>query len=137
MGQRDWYGKAMILPASIDCMRKCLISPWRQSWERVFSQAQVSWCMHECLCKTLSPDPMAKLHSLIVTLIKKDCDDFFYHNFHLFFPICARKDFENFSLLRYRISSYSFRPWIVSAPLCTLTFVLMYCDLWISKFKKE
>ena len=28
-----------------------------------------------------------------------------------------------------RISSYSFRPWIVSAHLCTLTFGLMYCDL--------
>ena len=28
----------------------------------------------------------------------------------------------------YRISSYNFRPWIVG---------LMYCDLWISKFKKE
>ena len=38
---------------------------------------------------------------------------------------------------KYRISSYSFRPWIVSAPLCTVTFGLMYCDLWISKFKKE
>ena len=37
----------------------------------------------------------------------------------------------------YRISSYSFRPWIVSAPLCTVTFGLMYCDLWNSKFKKE
>ena len=35
----------------------------------------------------------------------------------------------------YRISSYSFRPWIVSAHLCTMTFGLMYCDLWISKFK--
>ena len=37
----------------------------------------------------------------------------------------------------YRISSYSFRPRIVSAHLCTVTFGLMYCDLWISKFKKE
>ena len=37
----------------------------------------------------------------------------------------------------YRISSYSFRPWIVSAHLCTVTFGLMHCDLWISKFKKE
>jgi hypothetical protein len=34
----------------------CLISPWGQSWERV---------LHKCLCK---------LHSLIVTLIKKMCD---------------------------------------------------------------
>ena len=30
----------------------------------------------------------------------------------------------------------SFLPWIVSAPLCTVTFGLMYCDLWISKPKK-
>ena len=30
----------------------------------------------------------------------------------------------------YRISSYSFLPGIVSAPLCTVTFGLMYCDLW-------
>ena len=37
----------------------------------------------------------------------------------------------------YRISSYSSHPWIVSAPLCTVTFGLIYCDLWISKFKKE
>ena len=28
-------------------------------------------------------------------------------------------------------------PHIVSAHLCTVTFGLMYCDLWISKFKKE
>ena len=40
-------------------------------------------------------------------------------------------------LWEYRISSYSFRPWIVSSHLCTVTFGLMYCDLWISKFKKE
>ena len=39
--------------------------------------------------------------------------------------------------LNYRISSYSSHPWIVSAPLCTVTFGLIYCDLWISKFKKE
>ena len=39
--------------------------------------------------------------------------------------------------LNYRISSYSFRPWIVSAHLCTVTIGLIYCDLWISKFKKE
>ena len=31
--------------------------------------------------------------------------------------------------LIYRISSYSFLPWIVSAPLCTVAFGLMYCDL--------
>ena len=37
----------------------------------------------------------------------------------------------------YRISSYSFRPWIVSSPLCTATFDLMYCDLWVFKSKKE
>ena len=37
----------------------------------------------------------------------------------------------------YRISSYSFLPWIVSAHLYTVTSGLMYCDLWISKFKKE
>ena len=37
----------------------------------------------------------------------------------------------------YRIFSYSFCPWIVSARLCTVTFGLMYCDLWISKFKKN
>ena len=36
----------------------------------------------------------------------------------------------------YRISSYNFRPWIVSAHLYTVTFGLMYCDLWISKPKK-
>ena len=30
----------------------------------------------------------------------------------------------------YRISSYSFRPWMVSAPLFTVTFGPMYCDLW-------
>ena len=33
------------------------------------------------------------------------------------------------TLKNYRISSYSFRPLIVSAPLCTVTFGLMYCDL--------
>ena len=33
---------------------------------------------------------------------------------------------------KYRISSYSFRPWIVSAHLCTVTFGLMYCELSIS-----
>ena len=37
----------------------------------------------------------------------------------------------------YRISSNSFRPWIVSAHLCTVTFSLMDCDLLISKSKKE
>ena len=39
--------------------------------------------------------------------------------------------------LEYCISSYSFRPWIVSTHLYTVTFGLMYCDLWTSKFKKE
>ena len=28
-------------------------------------------------------------------------------------------------------------PHIVSAHLCTVTFGLLYCDLWISEFKKE
>ena len=40
-------------------------------------------------------------------------------------------------LIRYRISSYSFRPWIVSSHSFTVTFGLMFCDLWISKVKKE
>ena len=38
---------------------------------------------------------------------------------------------------KYHISSYSFCPWIASAPLCTVTFGLKYCDLWISKFKTK
>ena len=37
----------------------------------------------------------------------------------------------------YHIFSYSFCPWIVSEHLCTVTFGFMYCDLWISKFKKN
>ena len=37
-------------------------------------------------------------------------------------------------ILTYRFSPYSFQPWIVSAHLFTVTFGLMYCDLWISKF---
>ena len=32
---------------------------------------------------------------------------------------------------------YSLCSLLVSAHLCTVTFDLMYCDLWISKFKKE
>ena len=54
---------------SWDCfIKKCLISPWGQSWERVLHKhkciqitarvpkAQVLWCMHEWLCKTHSRD---------------------------------------------------------------------------------
>ena len=41
------------------------------------------------------------------------------------------------TILAYRISSYSFRPWIVSAHLFTVTFGLMYCDFGISKSKKN
>ena len=45
--------------------------------------------------------------------------------------------FQNEKNPAYRISSYSFRPWIVSAPLCIVNFGLTYCDLWISKFKNQ
>ena len=39
--------------------------------------------------------------------------------------------------ITYHISSYSFRPRIVSTHLCTVAFRLMYFDLWTSKSKKE
>ena len=37
----------------------------------------------------------------LVSLMHHDSQkNFFYHNFHLFFSICNRNDFEKFSLLR-------------------------------------
>ena len=40
----------------------------------------------------------------------------------------------NFWMIKFTITLF---PHIVSAPLCTMTFGLMYCDLWISKLKKN
>ena len=66
---------------------KCLISPWGQSWERVLHKhkciqitarvpkAQVLWCMHECLCKTLSQDcPHGEVAFSNSDINKKKCE---------------------------------------------------------------
>jgi hypothetical protein len=54
----------------VNCL-VCLISPWRQFWERVLHKHK---CCDVCISACAKPFPkivpMAKLHSLIVTLIK-------------------------------------------------------------------
>ena len=67
-----------------------------------------------------------------------------YYTTFLLYTIYKNTNFHNFqvatskwALMSYWNSSYSFCPWIVSAHLSTVTFGLIYCDLWTSKFKKE
>ena len=86
---------------------------------------------------------VSKMLRIVFSLIKKIC---FMIQIHEFLQSLQRRrrwggkggmcppKFWNIS---YRISANSFLPWIVSAHLCTVTFGLMYCELWISTFKKE
>ena len=85
--------------------------------------------------KILSP----LIHNEAKELLKVYFSCIFYSRFYawIIVKISCTYNVECQQKSRYRISSYSFLPWIVSAHLCTVTFGLMYCDLWISKFKKE
>ena len=52
---------------------------------------------------------------------------------HLGYSLCLFSRYNNF----LRVSTNTVFPHIVSAPLCTATFDLLYYNLQISKFKKE
>ena len=64
---------------------KCLISPWGQSWERVFHKHScIQFCMHLCLWKTLSQDcPHGEIRHLCRWhVIRKDI--WYVLNFQIF-----------------------------------------------------